>query len=78
MKLTIVRGTIAILLIAVFLLITAFMALYPLLSNTGVELTTYADYFVKIASIYTGILGVVIGFYFGRAYEKKKPKGKNS
>jgi len=38
----------------------------PLLNG---KLREYADFFVKIASIYTGILGVIVGYYFGRAHE---------
>ena len=64
-----VRAWIALLTVFVFMAITAFMALFPLLTKANVELREYADFFVKIASIYTGILGVIVGYYFGRAHE---------
>ncbi len=61
--------------------ITAFMAIFPLVTRSQVQLTDYADFFVKTASVYTGIIGVIIGFYFGRAMpgekgnkEDKEPK----
>ena len=69
-----VRASIAILTVTVFMGITAFLALFPLLSKTNVELSAYADFFVKIASIYTGILGVIIGYYFGRAQDSEDGK----
>jgi positive regulator of sigma E activity len=75
MKISCIRALLAIVSIGAFMIITTIMALYPLFSRTNVELTQYADYFVKIASIYTGILGVIIGFYFGRRYEKKQENG---
>jgi hypothetical protein len=43
------------------------MALFPLFSSKNVEIKDYADFFVKIASVYTGILGVIVGYYFARA-----------
>jgi hypothetical protein len=64
-----VRAIIALTTVSVFMGITAFMALFPLISKANVQLSEYADFFVKIASIYTGILGVIIGYYFGRAHD---------
>lgn len=62
-----IRAIIAITVVGVFMFITAFMAIFPLVSRQQVQLTDYADFFVKTASVYTGIIGVIIGFYFGRA-----------
>ena len=56
-----VRALIAITVVGVFMFITAFMAIFPLVSPTNVQLTEYADFFVKTASVYTGIIGVIIG-----------------
>ena len=61
-----VRAIIAIAIVGVFMLITGVMALYPLISETQVNLKDYSDFFAKIASVYTGIIGVIVGFYFGR------------
>jgi ABC-type nickel/cobalt efflux system permease component RcnA len=61
-----VRALIAVMVVGTFMVITAVIALFPLFSNTNVELTQYADFFVKTASVYTGIVGVIIGYYFAR------------
>lgn len=64
-----IRAIIAIVVIGVFMLITAIMAIYPLFAETRVELSAYSDFFAKIASVYTGIIGVIVGYYFGRSKE---------
>ena len=71
-----IRAIIAIVVIGIFMLITAIMAIYPLFAETRVDLNTYSDFFAKIASVYTGIIGVIVGYYFGRSKEladRKKP-----
>ena len=70
-----VRAWIALMTVAIFMAITAFMSLFPLLAKANGELREYADFFVKIASIYTGILGVIVGYYFGRAHEAEAANG---
>lgn len=72
MKINTVRVIIALTVVGVFMFITAFMAIYPLLTPTSVQLTEYSDFFVKTASVYTGIIGVIIGYYFARASAVKK------
>jgi len=62
-----VRAFIAIAMFIVFIGLTAVMALFPLFSSKNVDIKDYADFFVKIASVYTGILGVIVGYYFARA-----------
>ena len=61
-----IRAILALLIVGVFMTITAFMALYPLLTPTPVQLNDYADFFAKTSSVYTGIIGVIVGYYFGR------------
>ncbi len=61
-----VRAILAVLVVGVFMVITGFMALFPLLTPQSVQLDDYADFFAKTSSVYTGIIGVIIGFYFGR------------
>jgi len=65
-----VRAIIALTIVGVFMFITAFMAIYPLVTEAKVQLTDYSDFFAKTASVYTGIIGVIIGYYFGRPSEK--------
>jgi branched-subunit amino acid transport protein AzlD len=59
-----VRAFIAIAVVGVFMLITGFMALFPLITKAQVDLNQYADFFAKTASVYTGIIGVIVGYYF--------------
>lgn len=61
-----IRAILAIIIVGVFMVITAVMALYPILTDSPVDLNAYADFLSKIASVYTGIIGVIVGFYFGR------------
>ncbi|HEV1995964.1 MAG TPA: hypothetical protein VGR03_16650 [Candidatus Acidoferrum sp.] len=68
-----VRAFLAIIVVGVFMLITGTMAIYPLFGKTNVALNEYADFFSKTASVYTGIIGVIVGYYFGRA-EDPLPK----
>lgn len=72
-----VRAFIAIAMVVVFIGLTAVMALFPLFSSKNVDTKDYADFFVKIASVYTGILGVIVGYYFARA-QGTGPAGSNS
>lgn len=62
-----VRAVLAIVVVGTFMTITAVMALFPLFARTNVDVQGYADFFAKTASVYTGIVGVVIGYYFGRS-----------
>jgi hypothetical protein len=65
-----VRAILAITIVGVFMGITAFMAVFPLVTKQMVPLTEYSDFFAKTASVYTGIIGVIIGYYFARAQDK--------
>jgi hypothetical protein len=67
MRVSLVRSLLAVMVVGVFMGITAFMAIYPLVVKVQVDLNQYADFFAKTASVYTGIVGVIIGYYFGRA-----------
>ncbi len=67
-----VRSIIAIIVVCFFLLITGVLALLPLLnSETNFTLESYMAYFSKIANIYTGFIGVIIGYYFGKSIENE-------
>ena len=47
-----------------------------LAANAGnVQLDMYADFFSKTASVYTGIVGVIIGYYFGRSVDRNTKPG---
>lgn len=68
-----VRAILAMLVVGVFMTITAVLALFPIFSPANVDMNAYADFFAKTASVYTGIVGVIIGYYFGRALPKGDP-----
>jgi uncharacterized membrane protein HdeD (DUF308 family) len=67
-----VRSIIAIMIIGVFMFITGFLAIYPLVTNQQVQLSDYADFFAKTSGVYTGIIGVIVGYYFGKAQDYLK------
>jgi hypothetical protein len=79
MSLNSVRAYIGLLVVGTFMIITGFMAIYPLVSETKVSLSEYSDFFAKTASVYTGIIGVIVGYYFGRTQDQdakdKKDEG---
>jgi len=71
-----VRAILAILIVGIFMIITGLMLVMPLFIEEGVMMGEYADFFAKTSSIYVGIVGVVIGYYFGRSSDgdnKNKP-----
>jgi hypothetical protein len=76
MRLNNVRAILAAAVVGTFMGITGFMAIYPLLSRTPVNLDAYSSFFAKTASVYTGIVGVIVGYYFGRAEESERPERK--
>ena len=72
-----VRAFLALTVVGVFMLITGVMAIFPLFGKANFALNEYADFFSKTASVYTGIIGVIIGYYFGRAEDApRKDDGK--
>ncbi len=77
MKINNIRAIIALIIVGVFMSITAVMALYPLFTKAQVDLNAFADFFVKIASVYTGIIGVIVGYYFGKRSDAKTANPKN-
>jgi hypothetical protein len=70
MSLNSVRAYIGLLVVGIFMIIIGFMAIYPLVSETKVALSEYSDFFAKTASVYTGIIGVIVGYYFGRTQDQ--------
>lgn len=62
-----VRAVLAILIVGVFVIVFGFLAIYPVVSETNFKPDEYADYLVKTSSVYAGLIGVIIGYYFGRS-----------
>ena len=73
-----IRSIIALMVVGVFMLITGLLAIFPLFSDKAMELTSYADFFNKTSGIYTGIVGVIIGYYFARNANAKETKEANN
>ena len=66
-----IRAVLAIGVVGVFMTITAVLALYPIFGASNVDMDNYANFFAKTASVYTGIVGVIIGYYFGRSVKSE-------
>jgi hypothetical protein len=73
-----VRAVLAFLVVGLFMGITVTLLLYVLFSKTPVDLKDYAQFFSQTASVYTGIVGVVIGYYFGRSHDRIEMGDKTS
>ncbi len=63
-----VRAILSICVVAVFLLVTSVIALAPVLGGYPVE--PFREHLKDWGSIYSGIVGLIIGFYFPRGAEK--------
>lgn len=62
------RNRLATILVLGFLLIIGVVIIYPLIAQlTGYNrnLETWITFIDKTASLFTGIIGVIIGYYFG-------------
>jgi hypothetical protein len=84
MRVNTVQAIIAILVVGGFIVVTGVLALWPLLSESDVGASTYSSYLKDISGVYSGIVGVIIGYYFAqqstsqaggapRAAEEPKP-----
>lgn len=69
MKVTFVQGVLSILTVTVFLLVTAIVALAPVVG--GYPPAQYTEHLKTFASLYAGIVGLIVGFFFGRKFEAK-------
>lgn len=67
-----IRAIIAIIIVVGFMIITGFLAVFPLMSSMAVTLDSYSDFLGKTVGIYSGIVGVIIGYYFGKAKSTDK------
>lgn len=63
MKVTKLQATLAVIVVTIFTLVTAIMALAPLI---GVDSTTSLEHLKAFSSIYGGIVGIIIGYFFGK------------
>ena len=65
MKLTTLQSVLSILIVLVFLIVTAIVALTPVLGGYPPE--PYTEHLKTFATLYSGIIGLIVGFFFGRS-----------
>ena len=68
MEVSKLQAIISILVIAAFILVTGIVALAPVIGGYPPE--GYTEHLKTFASLYSGIIGLIIGFYFGRTRSK--------
>lgn len=64
MKISSVRATISIMVVACFVGVTATIALTPVLGTYPPD--PYTEHLKTWASLYSGLVGLIVGFYFGK------------
>jgi len=64
-----VQAIISIVVVAAFILITGIIALTPVIG--GYPPDGYTEHLKTFASLYSGIIGLIVGFYFGKKQEER-------
>jgi len=64
MKVSAVQAVLSILIVLVFLTVTATVALTPVLGGYPPE--PFTEHLKTFTSIYSGIIGIIVGFFFGK------------
>lgn len=64
MKIELLQAILSILVVLVFLLVTAIIALTPVLGGYPPE--PFTEHLKAFASLYSGIIGLIIGYFFGK------------
>ncbi|MEA2095297.1 MAG: hypothetical protein U9P73_01205 [Candidatus Cloacimonadota bacterium] len=59
-----VQAIIGILLVVAFIIVTSIIALTPVLGAAPAG--EYTEHLKTFVSVYTGIIGLIVGFYFGK------------
>jgi len=67
MKVSVLQGVLSILVVAVFLVVTAIVALTPVVG--AYPPTQYTEHLKTFSSLYSGIVGIIVGFFFGKRSE---------
>ena len=63
-----IQAIISIIVIVAFIIITGIIALTPVIG--AVPPTGYTEHLKTFASLYSGIIGIIVGYYFGRSKSK--------
>lgn len=69
MKQASLQAVLSILVVSIFLLVSALIALAPIIGGYPPE--PYTEHLKSFASLYSGVIGVIIGYFFGR---RESPK----
>lgn len=69
MKVSTLQAVLSILIVAVFLLVTGVVALTPVLG--GYPPAPFTEHLKTFASLYSGVVGLIVGFFFGRRHDEK-------
>ena len=64
------QDVISLVVVTVFILVTASLAVVPLFA--GLPAQEYTGSMERFASLYAGIVGTVLGYYFGRTHDDDK------
>jgi hypothetical protein len=64
MRVSRIQAILSILVVAVFLFVTCTIALTPVIG--GYPSKDYTEHLKTFASLYSGIVGLVLGYYFGQ------------
>jgi hypothetical protein len=67
MKVSKLQAVLSVCVVAVFLLVTAVVALTPVVG--GYPAGEYTEHLKTFASLYSGIVGLIVGFFFGKRAE---------
>ncbi len=64
MRVSQLQAILGIMVVGIFLVVTAVVALVPVIG--GYPPDKFAEHLKSFASVYSGIVGLVVGFFFGR------------
>ena len=64
MRISILQAILSILIVVVFLVVTAIVALTPVLG--GYPPGPFTEHLKTFTSLYSGIIGLIIGYFFGK------------
>lgn len=65
-----VQGVLSIIVVSAFVGVTAIVALTPILAGTPFQEST--EHLKTFSSVYSGIVGIIIGFYFGKTQSSRE------
>lgn len=69
MRVTTLQAILSIVIVVVFLSVTAIVALTPVLGGYPPE--PFTEHLKIFSSLYSGIIGIIVGFFFGRRSDGK-------